>query len=278
MSNKIFQELTKEKIELFTNAFTGAKELFWDEKQSKLIHPGEFGTYREDIVKDFISLFVPRKYAIESGFIINANGGISTQCDLVIYDAQSTPSMQSLQNQKFFPVETVLAVGEVKSDIQSRSSLSTALQKLAWVKKMREEVKESLCIKREREGNYDPLNYPFDQVFTFLICQKLDFSLEYMNNAPFNLYQLETIARHKHNVILSINDGALIYHNGESNYYYPATGNKIETEKLIKPSNENISAHFVHFISALVMGIKFTTILSPDVAMYLSDNIYYGKA
>ncbi len=277
MSNKIFQQLTKEKVELFTNAFTGAKELFWDEEQSKLIHPGEFGTYRETIVKDFISLFVPKRYAIESGFIINANGDVSTQCDLVIYDVQSTPSMQSLQNQKFFPVETVLAVGEVKSDIQSRSSLSTALHKLAKVKKMREEVKEALCIRREREGDYDPLNYPFDQVFTFLICQKLDFSLDYIDNNSFGLYQQEVVARHKHNIVLSIKDGALIYHNGQSNYYYPTTGSKIETEKIIKPNENSISSHFVHFISALAMGTKFSTILSPDIALYLSDNIHYAN-
>jgi hypothetical protein len=274
MANKIFQGLAKEKIELFKRAFTESKELFWDESKSELIHPGEFGIYREAIVKDFLSIFIPSRYSIGSGFIISTNGRISTQCDLVIFDHQSTPLMQSINHQIFYPIETVVAIGEIKSDINSKAKLTEALVKLSKIKEMREEIRENIFIKHEIEGDYDPIHNPFDQIFTFLICNKLGFEINVTDGHVDDLYPDEILSRHKHNIVFSITDGILTYHNGECNYYYPVTYEINENEKLIKPDNMEIDSHFLHLIAGLVMGIKFATILSPDMAMYLSDDLF----
>ncbi len=276
MANKIFQELAKEKIDLFKRAFDESKELFWDETKSKLIHPGEFGVYREAIVKDFLSIFIPSRYSIGSGFIINTNGIISTQCDLVIYDHQSTPLMQSINHQIFYPIETVVAVGEIKSNIESKVALIDALTKLAKIKEMREGIGQNLFIRPEREGDYDPVHFSFDQLFTFLICNKFGFEIQNKDDNTFDIYPPEIPPRHKHNILFSINDGIYIYHNGRSNYYYPVTDVKIEKEKFIKPDNKGIESHFLHLISGLLIGVKTSSILSPDMAKYLSDNLYTG--
>ena len=80
-----------------------------------LIHPGEFGRYRENICKEFFKNIVPSKYHFADGFIINAHGDISTQCDIILFDPQNTPLIMNDENQRFFSVETVVMVSEVKS-------------------------------------------------------------------------------------------------------------------------------------------------------------------
>jgi hypothetical protein len=277
MANKIFQGLAREKIAVFTRAFAESKELFWDESGSKLIHPGEFGEYREAIVRDFLRIFIPSRYSFGSGFIINTNGMISNQCDLVIYDQQSTPLMQSLNHQIFYPIETVVAVGEIKSSIESRGKFADTITKISKIKEIREGINGALFIRPEREGDYDPIHFPSDQVFTFIICNKLGFEINIHDGHCVNLYSENMNPRHKPNIIFSIMDGILIYHNGMSNYYYPVTGDKIEKEVFIKPDNNDLSSHFLHLIHGLVMGTKNAVILSPDMAMYLTENLYSGK-
>ena len=119
MPNKIIDELIEERIDIFRSAFAQrAKVLFQDnEKRNNLRHPGEFGTYREAITRDFLQSFLPQRLAIDTGFIVNALGDVSGQIDLVIYDPSLTPPLESKNRQRFFPVETVVAAGEVKSDM-----------------------------------------------------------------------------------------------------------------------------------------------------------------
>lgn len=97
MANKIIDELIKERVDIFRSAFTErAKTLFHDDKkQNKLRHSGEFGTYREAIVHDFLHSFLPQRLAIDTGFIVNALGEVSGQIDLVIYDPSLTPPLES---------------------------------------------------------------------------------------------------------------------------------------------------------------------------------------
>lgn len=277
MTSKIFQALFEEKTEYFKNSFFNSKELFWDKEEGKLFHPGEFGTYRERIAKEFLQFFIPGQYAIDSGFVISANNEISNQCDLVIFDKQSTPLIQSLSNILFFPVETVLGVGEIKSSIQSKTDLINALKKLADVKKIREGIKNTLWERRAKEGKFDPKNYSFDQIFTFLICKEFKFNLKSGDNNSFGLYESETLPRHRHNLILSVEDGILLYHNGEFNYCYPTTNKKIEKEIFLHPSDDDRYSNFRLFVSYLLSGLKFGTILSPDLALYLDDNVYLSK-
>jgi hypothetical protein len=99
----------------------------------KLIHPGEFGIYREAICKRFLEFIIPKKLSIDNGFLINTNNEVSTQCDIVIYDSKHTPLVQSNELQRFFPIETVCAIGEVKSTL-SKAQLKETLLKLSKVK------------------------------------------------------------------------------------------------------------------------------------------------
>ena len=119
MANNTIDQLIEERIDIFRSAFTlRAKALFHDDdKHNNLRHPGEFGIYREAIVRDFLQSFLPQRLAIDTGFIVNALGHVSKQVDLVIYDPSLTPPLESQNRQRFFPVETVIAAGEVRSNV-----------------------------------------------------------------------------------------------------------------------------------------------------------------
>ena len=218
MANKIIDELIEERIDIFRSAFAQrAKVLFHDdEKRNKLRHPGEFGTYREGITRDFLQSFLPQRLAIDTGFIVNALGETSGQIDLVIYDPSLTPPLESKNRQRFFPVETVIAAGEVKSDVD-KGQFKDGLIRLAKVKEMRSNLpnEASAAVRWYRLGNteYDPDKIPFDQVFTFLICNRIDFPLRNDCNLPSTLNEIYESAayEHRHSSVLSIEDGLLHY-------------------------------------------------------------------
>ena len=116
--NQIYKKLLKIKIDQFITDFKSSKELFESiDKRNKLLHPGEFGLFRENICDGLIKFTIPNKYKTGTGFLINSYDEISTQCDIVIYDLNNTPLIQDSSNNRFFPVESVIGIGEIKSKL-----------------------------------------------------------------------------------------------------------------------------------------------------------------
>ena len=273
MANEIIDELIKERVDIFRSAFTvRAKTLFHDgEKQNKLRHTGEFGIYREAIVHDFLHSFLPQRLAIDTGFIVNALGKVSGQIDLVIYDPSLTPPLESQNRQRFFPVETVVAAGEVKSDVR-RDEFKDGLIRLAKIKEMRSNLSnEASTAMRWHElvnYQYDPYGIPFDQVFTFLICNRLKFPLRNDRNFPSTLNEMyKSVAyEYRHSSVLSIEDGLLHYTTelpgGESeDCYFPILpgGKRANRNKWIHGHND-VYAHFKVFCTHLFMHAVHCTV------------------
>lgn len=272
MANKIFEQLLMEQIENFRNSFSNvSKSLFYDESQSKLIHPGEYGSYREAIVKDFLKFIVPLDLDISQGFVINSNNEISTQCDIIVYDSRVTPLIQSESRQRFFPVETVCAVGEIKS-ILSKQDFKITRNKLTNVKKQRENLNTKTVIRKVIPGEYNPEFCPYDQLFTFLVCQKLDFDYQNIVNDINNLYGSNLTYRYRHNLVLSLEDGLLLYYDRKERrpMMCPTLGSECLKNRLVRPNSDQL-IHYKLFATYIFMGISQTTILFPEMADYISD-------
>ena len=118
MSNSHLSSILKSHSRDFYNSFEEAKELYKAAGGSKLIHPFEYGYYREAVVRQFISPLIPRVFDIEEGFIINQNDEISGQTDVIVYDNTSTPLLRGVGLNRFFPTETVALAGEIKSKLK----------------------------------------------------------------------------------------------------------------------------------------------------------------
>lgn len=267
--NDIIRNLTIQNFENLKASFDYSKKIFWDEEKNKLIHPGEFGSYREKIIHDWLRLYVPKKYGIASGFVINSANKISTQCDIIIYDVSHTPQIQTKENQNFFPIETVLAVGEIKSDINNFAELKNYVEKLSQFKKMRNEVIKPRPYYKHIPGDFDLNKNPTDNIFTFLICNKFNFN-------PLNKnFNINIDKRHRHNLILSLTDGLINYTSPEktANLWFPFINESELIPTFTKYNGTDFPNHIISFLTSFIMGLKFTTLLEIDMTYYLSDDI-----
>lgn len=96
-------------------------------------HPLEVGLARERLLIDFLSRLIPERFGIGSGFVINSAGVRSKQIDIIIYDKIISPVFRLPGGVSFYPVECVVAVGEVKTTLSSKETLFQALDKIKSV-------------------------------------------------------------------------------------------------------------------------------------------------
>ncbi len=268
MKENVFESLLKEKIDNFKLSFSETSEKLFFNDDGTLIHPGEFGRYREESCMSFIRQIIPSKLGIGQGFVINTYNHISHQCDIVIYDKSSSLPLVSTDNQFFYPIESVAAVGEVKSKL-SKELFENAIVKLSEIKVLREEIKTPVVISNHHIGIFNPVINPYDQVFTFLICKKLDFNYKNLPNELDKMYGT-TEPRHRHNLILSIDDGLLAYYDkNDKTLMYPVIKENLKN-RFITPS-DNTYAHFKLFSSYLHLGASSATILYPEITDYMGS-------
>ena len=278
MPNTIIDHLIEERADIFLSAFSQiSKALFRDDtKANKVRHPGEFGMYRESITADFLRCFLPQHLSIDTGFIVNSLGDVSKQIDLVIYDPSMTPPLESKQRQRFFPVETLVAAGEVRSEI-TKQSLNDALGRLAEVKALRAELNSKASAVKRWHGlgdtKYDPIEIPFDQVFTFLVCKRFDFCFE--SSFPSTLEELYRDVKYdlRHSAVLSIDDG-LLYYTGKlpdgtmADTYFPTSPDGTRHLNKWIRSHENNYAPLKTFCANVFMHACHCTVGYADLAQY----------
>ncbi|NQV17565.1 MAG: hypothetical protein HQ534_03375 [Armatimonadetes bacterium] len=73
----------------------------------------------ENLIREKISLFLPERYLVKQGHIVNSEGRVSKQFDIIIFDRLSTPKFFESQNKTvFYPIESVLAIGEIKKTLR----------------------------------------------------------------------------------------------------------------------------------------------------------------
>ena len=80
------------------------------------------GSYKEAILKNIISKFLPKNYSISSGFIINPDRKITKQIDIIVYD-DSSPILFKEGDFAIVLAHTVKGIIEVKTNIKNWSEL-----------------------------------------------------------------------------------------------------------------------------------------------------------
>ncbi len=80
-------------------------------------HNGLKGEGNEAAIRELIRKFIPKRYGVSTGILIDKNGNQSKQCDIIIYDNHNYPEIFTLSNVHLFPVDLVYAVIEVKTTL-----------------------------------------------------------------------------------------------------------------------------------------------------------------
>lgn len=110
----------------------------FDSIHSQIRHLGERGGEREQGLKSFLETYLPSRYTVSNGEIVDDSGETSRQCDLVIYDKSNCPLLLAGKEYRVFPAEPVFAVVEVKSVLTSEE-LRDAVEKIRAAKRLTRE-------------------------------------------------------------------------------------------------------------------------------------------
>lgn len=107
-----------------------------DLSQRLIAHPGELGTDREEVVRSFLRAYLPKRFEVSTGFVFDANGAVSKQIDVIIADSHVCAHFETVGGTRYYPCESVVAVGQVKSSLTSKKKLRDALENLESVKQL----------------------------------------------------------------------------------------------------------------------------------------------
>jgi hypothetical protein len=138
-----------------------------DLRQRLIDHPGELGTEREEIVRRFLSSYLPKRFEISTGFAFDAAGHVSKQLDVIIADAQACPRFETVGGKRYYPCEAVVAVGQVRSSVTSTKVLAEALDNLESVKSLDRSANGQAYDTTFGETLAPKVNH-LHQIFTFL--------------------------------------------------------------------------------------------------------------
>ena len=83
-------------------------------------HSGEIGTLIEQQFRSQLVEVLPEKIGVSHGFVMDSNGGISKQMDIILYDRLNTPRIFASDGAQIFPVEATYACGEIKTKLNSK--------------------------------------------------------------------------------------------------------------------------------------------------------------
>ena len=84
---------------------------------ASITHNGKMGEVNESYFIEIIRQYLPKRYSVDTGIVIDSNGKTSDQIDVIIYDHQYSPTLLDQQGHRFIPAESVYAVLEVKPKI-----------------------------------------------------------------------------------------------------------------------------------------------------------------
>ncbi|GAB3442402.1 DUF6602 domain-containing protein [Insolitispirillum peregrinum] len=98
-----------------------------------LKHPGDKGDASEQVWIDLLNNYLPRRYQVTKGHVVDSKGKISDQIDLIIFDRQYSPFIFKFKNKTFIPAESVYAVFEVKQVLNNKY-IKYAREKIASVR------------------------------------------------------------------------------------------------------------------------------------------------
>lgn len=272
--NEIFDKLIKSKIEQFKNDYLNLSRQIFVNREGTLIHPGEFGMYREKIIKEFLSPFLPARLAMGSGFIITSKNRISTQCDIIIYDKEHTPIIENSE-QRFFPVECVVGVIEVKSKL-TKTTLKEALIKLTAIKDLRNDIGSNPYIFKDYVDDTD-FNVQLkvrDQMATFLICKSIDVDIKNEINTLFTDIYAEIDKSLFHNMILSLTNCCYLYSSPDCPIFhaYFDYGKPAFKNQCIFPHEDGYeNEHILSFLNYFYMLISSVSVMDIEITNYLGS-------
>jgi hypothetical protein len=93
------------------------------------------GNEVEQSVRDYFKRMLPSKYYVTHGHLIDRNGIVSPQIDLIISDNESLPSlMKTKDGTEYIPIESVYLIAEIKSTYyKAKNDIMEFSEKISYI-------------------------------------------------------------------------------------------------------------------------------------------------
>lgn len=96
-------------------------------------HAPTMGDVTEESWRLWLQEYLPKRYCVSKAFVVDHNGYMSDQIDLVIHDRQYSPFVWTVNGADHIPAESVYAVFEVKQNLD-KAMLEYAANKIKTVR------------------------------------------------------------------------------------------------------------------------------------------------
>lgn len=83
-------------------------------------HSGQKGSSLERVVQSLLTRFLPDNVAVTEGIVIDSEGFVSQQLDIILYDKSRAQLFYNSDSTKVVPAEFVFAIGEVKAKLDKK--------------------------------------------------------------------------------------------------------------------------------------------------------------
>lgn len=200
-------------------------------------HQGEKGRGNENILRDLISRFLPKKYGVGTGIIIDSEGNQSKQIDIIIYDIEIYPSLLSLTSLHLFPIDMVYATIEVKTTL-NKKTVKESLENIKSTKELKI-LKDDFCvpendrISQSYKYNFIENVHPLGVIFSYKSAnKKIESYINWFKDISKN---------HAPNLICSIDKGVLYYSSSINN-----TNGNIKCAMYVEQTNKTKGPEISH--------------------------------
>lgn len=225
------------------------------------IHPDEVGKAKEKKIAKSVEAMLPNGVGVGRGFVFDSYGNISKQCDFILYEKDFVPVFINNDNTEYsyYPCEGVIAVGEIKSTLNSES-MKDSLLKLEKIKMMKRHCEDKHDFRHYLFNGtivgadsevFDPENKCFDNIFTFIFCRDNVMSVDTQLKVLFGKY--------RDNMVLGVDRVYSLNKQIISKFYLGNEGNSIFSDKKcngycsLKDENEPFNV----LIDQLLLFIKY---------------------
>jgi hypothetical protein len=214
-------------------------------------HKPTRGKAREDVLVSPLRDILPARFEVTTGEVRAADGSVSGQWDVLIYDRANTPKLYDDPSASVLPIETVMAAISVKSKV-NRKSIKEATEAALTLRHMPRHIIPIGEIHR-----FDSATYPAVYLFGFegLTLLNTRKAIVDICNGQDPYVALNAICIHGTGVVLPLNaEGPSAGITGIENYDFAKTGN----------------GSFGIFLAFLYAALMTTPVFAPDLIEYIN--------
>jgi len=183
----------------------------FNEISAEISHRGAKGSVREtEVIKEYLEKYLPGNIGVANGECISTDGQVSNECDIILFEKNTTPYLVHKEGYQIFPIECVYGVIEVKSKLD-KQQLTDSLKKIVKIKSMPKLAYE------KQKGPVVNSTTLYGKEWDYFPMIGMIFSFDSINLQTIKNYYIEELSREsieKHiESIWVLNQGMIVHQN-----------------------------------------------------------------